>query len=376
MIMRQKQSLLTEFNDNLALSDDFKHIVIEKIPLIDVRAPVEFEQGAFDSSINLPLMDDEERRQVGIEYKVRGNKAAVKLGHQLVNEIIREPRIHAWQQFIAEHPQAMLYCFRGGMRSKIAQQWLSDHGTDIVRLKGGYKAFRRFLIDYLDKLPGLIGEQGVRSVVIAGRTGSGKTQLLHKLDNQIDLEGLANHRGSAFGRHYSPQPSQIDFENNLSMAFMRLLEQQPNYLVVEDEGRNIGSVNLPKPLFDELKNDLRVVLDTPIEERIDITLQEYVIEAQQEYPDIESWQEFMHNAFSRIAKRLGGERQKRVLEQFDSAMKEQLSQGGVQAHQGWIATLLQEYYDPMYDYQMQKHQRKVSFVGTAEEVKAFLQTLA
>ncbi|MEA1988710.1 MAG: rhodanese-like domain-containing protein, partial [Pseudomonadota bacterium] len=144
---------ITEFQHDLPQMDDFKSIVLNKTPLIDVRAPVEFLQGAFFTASNLPLMNDEERHKVGVCYKQNGNAAAVKLGHQLVNEKTRASRLESWAAFMDANPDALLYCFRGGMRSKISQQWLKECGREIVRLKGGYKAFRRYLIDYLDQFP-------------------------------------------------------------------------------------------------------------------------------------------------------------------------------------------------------------------------------
>ncbi|MCJ7765819.1 MAG: tRNA 2-selenouridine(34) synthase MnmH, partial [Thiovulaceae bacterium] len=136
---------------DLSLSSDFRSIVLNRTPLIDVRAPVEFDNGAFSNTVNLPLMNDEERRLVGICYKKSGNEEAVKLGHKLVSGRIKEERLGAWSDFIASHPDALLYCFRGGERSKISQEWLSGAGTKIIRLKGGYKAFRNYLITELEQ---------------------------------------------------------------------------------------------------------------------------------------------------------------------------------------------------------------------------------
>lgn len=359
---------ITQFTQDLPVSDDFKSIVLNQIPLIDVRAPIEFSQGAFEHSANLPLMNDEERQKVGICYKQNGNETAVKLGHKLVSGAVKESRVQAWMDFIQANPNAMLYCFRGGMRSKISQQWLADNGINIVRLKGGYKAFRRYLIDFLDAVPTHFQQQQIQPFVLAGRTGSGKTLLLEKLQHSIDLEGIAHHRGSAFGRHATPQPTQINFENNLAMELIRFLHPKPTHLIIEDEGRNIGSVNFSKPLFEFLKSGERVVLETPLAERIAITLDEYVKQAQQEYDSIEAWQNFMQAAFGRIQKRLGGERFKRISAQFDNALAEQINQGTFSAHETWIKTLLTEYYDPMYDYQMQKHQHKVSFQGSMDDI--------
>ncbi|MDG6778595.1 tRNA 2-selenouridine(34) synthase MnmH [Thiomicrorhabdus sp. zzn3] len=363
---------ITRFASELPQTDDFKPIVLNHTPLIDVRAPVEFNQGAFSTATNLPLMNDEERQKVGLCYKQHGHEAAVKLGHKLVNEQVREPRIQAWIDFIDAHPGALLYCFRGGMRSKIAQQWLRDHNRSIVRLKGGYKAFRRYLIDRLDSVPDVFTQKGIQPIVLAGRTGSGKTQVLQQVHNTIDLEGLAHHRGSAFGRHATPQPTQINFENTLAMAFIRFLETQAQHLIIEDEGRNIGTVNLSKGLFEFLKSGERIVLETPLDERIAITLDEYVRQAQQEYASIDDWQAFMQSALARIQKRLGGERYQRVATQFNDALQQQRQTGSTEFHRSWIKTLLLEYYDPMYDYQMQKRQHKVTFSGSKEEVIEYL----
>lgn len=364
---------LTEFPEKLPQTDDFRSIVLNQTPMIDVRAPIEFAQGAFSSATNLPLMNDEERQKVGLCYKQHGNATAVKLGHQLVNPETRAPRIESWLNFIEQNPEALLYCFRGGQRSKISQQWLADHGRNIVRLKGGYKAFRRYLIDYLDKTPSLLEQQAIQPLILAGRTGSGKTLVIHQLKHTIDLEGLAHHRGSAFGRHATPQPTQINFENQLAMAFIRFMALDAQQIVIEDEARNIGSVSLPKPLFDHLKSGERIIVDTPLAERIQITHDEYVFQAQKEYPTIEAWVEFMEAAFLRIRKRLGGERYQRVFEQFQAAQQHQQRTGNSDQHQDWIQTLLSEYYDPMYDYQLTKYKHSIGFKGTINDVTAFLQ---
>lgn len=366
---------ITQFKSDLPQTDDFKSIILNRTPLIDVRAPVEFHQGAFDTASNLPLMNDEERQKVGICYKQHGNETAVKLGHKLVSGSVKENRVQSWMNYMDQHPDAMLYCFRGGMRSKIAQQWLQDNGREIVRLKGGYKAFRRYLIDFLGSLPNQLTQSNIQPLVLAGRTGSGKTLLLNQLENKIDLEGLANHRGSAFGRHATPQPTQIDFENNLAMAMIRFLATGLKQLIIEDEGQNIGSVNLPKPLHEHLKSGRHIVLETAFEERVHITFDEYVTQAQQEYDSVDTWQNFMTAAFSRIRKRLGGERYQRIIKQFDLAMQQQASQNDASAHQSWIRTLLFEYYDPMYDYQIKQKAQKIAFKGTRQEIMDYLNSL-
>lgn len=124
---------------------DFRHIFLNDVPMMDVRAPVEFAKGAFPGVLNLPLMNDEERQKVGTCYKQRGQEAAIALGHSLVSGEIKNGRIAAWAAFAKVHPHGVLYCFRGGLRSQITQQWLqSEVGIAYPRVIGGYKAMRTF----------------------------------------------------------------------------------------------------------------------------------------------------------------------------------------------------------------------------------------
>ena len=213
----------------LQQENNFRDIVLGNIPLIDVRAPIEFEKGAFPHAINLAIMNDKERHLVGTAYKKSGNEAATKLGYSLVSGTIKEERMKAWKDAIQANPNALLYCFRGGSRSQISQEWLDESGINIIRLKGGYKAFRNYLLAEIEKAP-----QQFKPTIIGGRTGSGKTILLKKIQNSIDLEGLANHRGSAFGRKITPQPAQIDFENALAYELIQKVDQGFNKLVFED----------------------------------------------------------------------------------------------------------------------------------------------
>ncbi len=357
----------------LPLSEDFRSIVLNETPLIDVRAPVEFAKGSFPHAVNLPLMDDEERRVVGIRYKEEGNEAAVKLGHSLVNGEVKETRIKAWRDFIEAHPDAKLFCFRGGQRSQIAQQWLHESGTDIVRLKGGYKAFRNYLMHQTDQ-----SVEAFKPIILGGRTGSGKTILLQEIANAIDLEGLANHRGSSFGREITPQPSQINFENALAYKLIQQLEKGYEHLVFEDEGRGVGRVYLPQSLIDHLSHAPLVILETPEAERVAITFDEYVAQAQQQYAEafadqgFEMWAEDICSAMERIKKRLGGLRYREVTTMFEEAYETQKRTGEIGDHEGWVTYLLKEYYDPMYDYQIDKNAARVVFRGSAEEVKGYL----
>lgn len=359
-------------------SSDFERIVIEEIPLIDVRAPIEYEKGAFKNSVNLPIMDNEERRLVGICYKEKGNEEAVKLGHKLVSGDIRQSRIDSWCSFIEQNPQCMLYCFRGGQRSAISQEWIYEAtGKVITRLEGGYKAFRNYLINELEP-----SRQKAIPVLLGGYTGSGKTKLLKMLDNSIDLEGLANHRGSTFGRYLTPQPTQIDFENNLAYDLIRHRNRGYKYVILEDEGAHVGKCFIPKPIYGFFSIGDYVLVELPIDKRVQNTLEEYVVQAQLSYirrfgeeQGLKEWFDYIGSSISRIKKKLGGDRCKLILDTFQHAFNEQIKSGEYGNHEAWIELLLKEYYDPMYYHQLQSSNRKILFKGNDNEVLEYMKSL-
>ena len=209
--------------------DDYRQLFLSDTPLLDVRAPIEFVQGAFPTARNLPLIDDEERHAIGIRYAELGQEQAIELGHELVQGEIKDQRIRDWIAFTQQHPQGALYCFRGGMRSKISQQWIYDNtGVAYPRIQGGYKALRRYLLNELDS-----AAETLQALVIGGRTGVGKTRLLSRIEQQIDLEGIYRHRGSSFGNRVMPQPSQIDIENTLAIALLKHSNKNIHKLVFE-----------------------------------------------------------------------------------------------------------------------------------------------
>ena len=357
----------------LPTTSDFRTIVLNDVPLIDVRAPIEFEGGTFPTAINLPLMNNEERHLVGIRYKEMGNAEAVKLGHELVAGDGKQERIAAWAEQLKRQPDTLLYCFRGGQRSEIAQQWIAEEtGTVVPRLEGGYKAFRNYLIDQLDPV-----NLTPKPVILGGRTGTGKTILLQQLGNAVDLEAIANHRGSSFGRFTSPQPCPIDFENSLAWAFIKHTEAGHRHIILEDEGRNIGDRYLPKPLVEHLSKADLVILERSMEERIQITFDEYITAAQLEYNATygedgpQQWLTYMDNCIDRIRKRLGGLRHRQIKQLLHTAHES----GELEQHKEWIEQLLRDYYDPMYDYQIQNKSSDIVFRGTASEVLGYLRSV-
>ena len=215
---------------------NFQELFLSNRAMIDTRAPIEFARGSFPGAVNLPLMTDDERHQVGLCYKQQGQQAAIVLGHQLVSGDTKAQRIQAWADFARANPEGLLYCFRGGLRSQITQQWLkSEAGIDFPRVAGGYKAMRTFLLETID--------QAVAQcdfIVLGGMTGTGKTDVLALLEHALDLEGHANHRGSSFGKRITEQPSNIDFENRLAIDVLRKRAKGIAHFVLEDESRLVG----------------------------------------------------------------------------------------------------------------------------------------
>jgi len=355
--------------------DDYRAILLADTPLLDVRAPIEFNQGAFPFAENFPLINNQEREDIGIRYKNQGQDEAIKLGHQLVKGEIKSQRVEHWQKFFDQHPHAVLYCFRGGMRSKISQQWIYEKtGRIFPRIKGGYKAMRRFLIDELET-----SAREINPIMIGGRTGIGKTILLQKLKQQIDLEGIFHHRGSVFGKHVTPQPSQIDIENKLSIELLKLLDKEHSHVAFEDESTNIGSRLIPEVLYKKMKQSPLILLEASVDERVDITFQEYIIESLSEHQKhlgetsgFKSWSEQLQLSIDKIQRRLGGVRYKELKKLLSDAIQQQITNGETEHHKQWIQVLLVDYYDPMYDFQTEKKQDRVVFKGQKKDVLCYL----
>jgi len=358
--------------------DDYAGLFLEERPLLDVRAPVEFTAGAFPGAVNLPLLTDEERHLIGIRYKEGGQEAAVELGRELVDGVPRRERTERWAEFVRAHPEGVLYCFRGGMRSKITQEWIFDAtGIAYPRVKGGYKALRNFLIDQLE-----VSAREIEPVVVGGRTGAGKTILVNRIEKSIDLEGLAWHRGSAFGRHATPQPTQIDFENRLSVALLRHRASKGPKVILEDESKAIGSRHLPPSLYERMSQSPLVILEATLEERIANSIEEYVTRSLQEYQQqygeeegFRQWEAYAVDSLQRISRRLGGVRHREMERELTGAI-EQIRRGAPHdVHAGWIARLLTEYYDPMYDYQLEQKRERILFSGDMQALTEYLADL-
>ncbi len=350
-------------------AQNIRQLLANETPIIDVRAPIEFNQGAMPNAINLPLMNNEERAAVGTCYKQHGSEKAVELGHQLVKGEIKAHRVAAWREACERFPSGFICCARGGMRSHIVQKWLAEIGIDYPLIEGGYKALRQATIEMTNELV----QRPI--ILIGGCTGNGKTTLVRSLPEGIDLEGFAHHRGSSFGRTVEAQFAQATFENYLAVDMLKKSPYHSRW-VLEDEGRAIGANGLPESLRIQMATARLVVVDDPFERRMARLKEEYFdrmthdfIEA---YGEEKGWQEYsdyLHHGLYAIRRRLGAQRAAELTQLLDNALVAQKMSGNTEVHFSWLSPLLKEYYDPMYRYQLSKKQDKIIYTGSYEEVE-------
>jgi tRNA 2-selenouridine synthase len=346
----------------------FRSLLLSDTPIVDVRAPVEFAEGSIPGSVNLPLLTDDERHQVGIAYKTLGQEAAVTLGHKLVSGQIREARLADWKNYLEDNPTALVTCFRGGLRSKISQSWIKEMGIQRPRIEGGFKALRGFLLSELVRL------SQRPFLVIAGMTGSGKTLTVLRskgLRPTVDLEDLAKHRGSAFGAVDEPQPSQVDFENRLTVSLLKEEARESSVpLVVEDESRLIGRCSLPDVFFENLRRSDVVLIEEPVLVRTQVIFDDYIAKLSMENR-LNTFERYQAS-LNAISKKLGGTRHLEVSQDLKLAIEKTRSSNDLECHKIWIEKLLVWYYDPLYLQSLKKRNPRIVFQGTRAEVDQYL----
>ena len=236
--------------------------------IIDVRAPIEFAKGHIVNAINIPLFEDIERAEIGTLYKQQGKDIAVNRGLEIVSPKL-VPFVNTVKS-LSKNKKVYVYCFRGGMRSNSFAWLMNTSGLDATILEGGYKKYRNHVLNYFEK--------DKKLVIIGGMTGSGKTDLIKQLANEnfqiIDLEGLASHKGSAFGtiNEEKQKPQQI-FENKLFHQ-LNLLDDK-KIIVVEDESQSIGCNKIPRGFWLQMKKAPIIKLEIPFEERVKKLVNDY-----------------------------------------------------------------------------------------------------
>ncbi len=289
------------------------------IPVIDVRTPSEYQQGHIPGALNLPLFSDDERAEIGTIYTQISRDESIKRGLEFVGPKMRDFVEQALEW--CPRKQALVHCWRGGMRSQSMAWLLQFSGIQTKTLEGGYKSYRNFALQCFEPPQNII--------ILGGMTGSGKTHVLHKLKEQgeqvIDLEGLAHHKGSAFGSlGEKPQPSNEHFENLIAYLLKDMDPQRPVWL--EDESINIGKNKIPDALFKQMRSAPIVELKVPHENRIKQLVSDY-----SQYPIDE-----LKESVLKIERRLGGQRTKQALDALD------------EENYALVADLTLMYYDKTY----------------------------
>ena len=327
-----------------------------KYPVLDVRSPAEYKHAHIPGAYSLPLFSDEERKVVGTAYKQEGRKQAIKIGLEyfgvkmrtMIEEVERILKstpiaIETKDQFPindCDLPTAtcvMVHCWRGGMRSA-GVAWLLDiYGFNVYVLDGGYKSFRNWVLQRF--------EQPYSFRILGGYTGSGKTEVLKQLEKEkqsvIDLEGIAHHKGSAFGAlGQELQPTQEMFENILGL---KLNSMGNGTIWIEDESQRVGAVNLPGALWNTMRRSPVDFMDIPFEERLNYITQEYGKFDRKE----------LINCIIRLQKRLGGQNTKDAINHM---LDGDINEG---------FRILLHYYDKYYAKGMQDRKELLSMIACA-----------
>jgi len=294
--------------------------------LVDVRTPAEFAEATIPGAVNVPIFSNEERVQVGTLYKQQGKSVARKCGIELV-----APKIPALLEQVEELRRGhkgpvIVFCWRGGMRSLAMTSFMNLAGIHARQLVGGHKGFRSYICNYFET------QQWPPIFVLRGLTGVGKTQVLHRLAVQgypvIDLEGLANHRGSAFGAlGLEPQPGQKMFEALLWQRLQKL--ESADYLLTEGESLHIGRLLVPKKFHQAMQVQTSLWLTASLEFRSRIILDDY--------PAIDQLREQFEQPICALKERLGNKVVNQLLELLHAGQWEKL-----------VYELMVHYYDPLY----------------------------
>lgn len=302
------------------------------LPVVDVRSEQEFEEGHIPQALNIPILNNEERKAVGTDYKQKGQREAIRTGFKLVGPRIAQIVDEA--ERISLNKELIVHCWRGGMRSSNFSQFVGMAGIKSQVLKGGYKTYRQKAHDYF--------KRPYKIILISGCTGSGKSEVLRTLREQgeqvVDLEGIANHKGSAFGGlMMPPQPTTEQFENILFEQLQEIDISRPVW--VEDESIAVGKIFLPSDFWNNMRQSPVALLNVNKPTRVKRLVNEYG------HADPE---EFL-NSMVKITKKLGGQH-------FKSA-KEKLEEGDMTT----VMEILLTYYDKAYLGSLDK--RKPETVG-------------
>lgn len=299
---------------------------LSNINLVDVRSPSEYAEDHIPEAVNIPLLNDEERKKVGICYKHDGPKEARILGVDIVS-----PKLpHFIRQFLdirKNNKMTVAYCWRGGLRSNSAAGLVRIAGLQVYTIKGGWKEYRRHVSGFMEDFPA-----NYRFMNFYGPTGCAKTEILRKLDGQglnvLDLEKAAAHKGSSFGKVDEPEYKNVTQKNFESKIWHTFYRNEGNLFICEGESKKIGKVSIPNSIYDRMNSGISVVSDTSLDFRIAFTVENYK-------PD--RYIEEIRESLSRLKRFIGSTKVSEL-----SAMLDRKD------YESFTRDLLVEYYDPLY----------------------------
>ncbi|MCS6957844.1 MAG: tRNA 2-selenouridine(34) synthase MnmH [Aquificaceae bacterium] len=320
---------------------------LEDKVLVDIRSPSEFEEFHIPGAINIPLFEDEEKRLIGIVYRGEGVEKAKELGYEIAWKKL-ENLLQRFAELSKKHKHVVVYCWRGGLRSQELCKVLRSTGLQVLRLEGGYRSYREFILKDMERIL-----TNKRFLVLTGKTGVGKTKLIRKLQEEgypaLDLEELAGDRGSVFGRvGLSKRVSQKLFD---AMLYERLRNIESELIIVEDESRTIGRVHLSEAFWRKKEEGMLVEIEANLSTRLKNIVEDYTAS--------EGWREDAIRSLSKIRKYLGEEMFHHARHLLETNRVEEFA-----------LFLIKEYYDKTY-----KVRRKVRFRLDCSDIEACFQEL-
>ena len=335
-------------------------------PSIDLRSPKEYLKGTIPNSVNLPILNDAEFHEIGKTFRSNGRKAAIEAGYKLISGEKKTNLIDSWINFILENNNCFIFCFRGGLRSQIAYDWIKLRGFYVNRLEHGYKKYRQQVLLMHQDIENYTGKW----MVLGGYTGSGKTDVIKNYQCSIDLESIANHRGSAFGKTGAEQPSQSNFESLVSEEYLQI-QKKLNFLLMEDESRFIGKAKLPGKWYDKMQISEIILLESDLEERSNRIYSNYVKSPANSKINVNELRSYYLLALSKIRKRLGDNHYQTI----KNILKVAFDSGDKKLHIKWVRILLEKYYDRMYAYKLNLREKQIIFKGNEVDCNDFISNL-
>lgn len=315
--------------------DIYQALEMDDAVIVDVRSPGEYEEDHIPGAVSIPLFDDEERALIGTMYKQIGKETAVEKGISITTPKLDE-FYKKFSELSLKYTNIIIYCYRGGMRSQSLTNFIVSCGIKACRITGGYKAYRKYVIDYLENIP-----EDFKFVVLHGHTGTGKTQILTELQKKgiccIDLEYLAKNSGSVYGEifYQGHPPTQKTFES-LIVDIMKNCSSK--HIFMESESKKIGKVIIPKSFWNFMLEGDHILVESSLESRVKRIVDDYT---KNELHD----DEYLKRSTKKLQDTLGASKISMLIDKIDEKDYEYVAR-----------YLIENYYDALYGFSIKKYE--------------------